>query len=133
MNPAEHDLPVTPDATPDNGASIVDLARSTSEYAQAWSGLLASETRLARVSAVRLVLAALLIPALALGIFIAINAVVAAVLQRWLHDWASCIALVLFLDIAVLCGVLLAMRRWWRNLSMPRSRAALVQLLRRAG
>lgn len=135
FGPAQCHLPPTPApaAIGANDASFIDLARSTSAYAQAWSRLVVSETRLASASAVRLLLAALILPALAFGIFITVNALVAAELQRWLHDWASGITVVLLLDIFGLCGLLLAMRRWWRNLSLPRSRNALIQMLRRAG
>lgn len=109
--------------------SIGALAHDTSAYVQAWSSLLVSETRLARVSLVRLAFAALIIPALALGICITVDALAATLLNRWLHDWSGCIGIVLFLNLAGLVGLLVGMRRWWRNLSLPRSRGALSKLL----
>jgi|SRR5882724_797284 len=110
---------------------IGDLAHDTSDYVRAWSMLLVSETRLARASVVRLTFAALIIPALMLGICITLDALVAAVLDRWLRDWSSCIAIVLLANLVGLYSLLLGMRRWWRNLSLPRSRDALAHLLQR--
>jgi hypothetical protein len=109
------------------------VAHDTSEYVQAWSALVASETRLAGVSLVRLGVAALLLPALALGICITLDAFLAALLHRLLQDWSACLALVLFFNLVSTYGLLVAMRHWWRNLSLPRSRAALTQLLGRLG
>ena len=110
-------------------APLGDLAQDTSAYVRAWSALVASETRLATASALRLVFAALVIPALALAICITVDALIVAVLDRWLHDWASCIAITLLANLVGLCALLAFMRRWWRNLSLPRSRAALTRLL----
>lgn len=112
-------------------ASIGDLARDTSDYVRAWSALFASETRLAGTSAVRLAFAALVVPALALTICTTVDALVAVVLNRWLHDWSLCIAIVLLANLGALFALLVAMRRWWRNLSLPRSRGALTNLLER--
>lgn len=111
--------------------SLADVAKDTSQYVQAWSKLLASETRLAQASIGRLVLALLVAPALVLAICITFDALLVSLLQRWLHDWSSCMAIVLVLNLAGLFGLIYAMRRWWRNLSLPRSRSALSHLLER--
>jgi hypothetical protein len=136
VNPADPVHPplpdeCAPDLPGDAMASLGDLAHGTSDYARAWSSLFATETQLAGQSAVRLALAALIVPALALGICITVDAFVVVLLMRLLQDWASCIAITLLLDMAALWLLLMAMRRWWRNLSMPRSREALAQLLAR--
>jgi hypothetical protein len=132
MDPAEH---VTNSLAQETAptASIGAVAHDTSAYVQAWSALLASETRLARISLVRLAFAALVIPALALGICITLDAFAVTLLHRLLQDWSSCLAIVLFANLAGAYGLLVAMRHWWRNLSLPRSRAALVHLLERMG
>lgn len=132
MNSAEHIAPSLA-REPAPTASLGAVAHDTSDYVQAWSTLLASETRLARGSLVRLGIAALVLPALALGIFMTLDAFLVAVLGRLLHDWSICLAIVLFVNLAGGYGLLLAMRRWWRNLCLPRSRAALVHLLKRVG
>lgn len=115
----------------DIAATLGELALDTSQYVRAWSTLLSSETRLAGASVVRLGLALLVVPAIALVICVTLDALLAALLQRWLHDWSSCIAIVLCFNLACLYGLLRAMRTWWRNLSLPRSRAALVHLFER--
>lgn len=114
-------------------ASIGAVAHETSNYVQAWSALVMSETRLASASLVRLGIAALVLPALALGIFINLDAVLVAVINRVLHEWSVSLAIVLFANLLGAYVLLLAMRRWWRNLSLPRSRDALTQLLGRLG
>ena len=113
--------------------TLATVAHDTSTYVQAWSELFASEMRLAHVSLVRLGLAALVLPALALGVCITLDAFLVAVLNRFVHDWSSCLGLVLFVNLVAAYGLLVAMRRWWRNLSLPRSRGALTQLLGRMG
>lgn len=113
-------------------ASLGDLALDTSEYVRAWSALLASETRLAGASMLRLVGGLLVVPALALVICAAVDAFLVTLLQRWIHDWSICIGIVLGFDLACLYALLLAIRAWWRNMSLPRSRAALLQLFGKA-
>jgi hypothetical protein len=113
--------------------ALAAVAHDTSAYVQAWSELLASETRLARVSLGRLGFAVLVLPALALGICITLDAFLVAVLSRFVHDWSSCVALVLFANLAAAYALLVAMRHWWHTLSLPRSRGALTQLLGRMG
>jgi len=124
-------VPEEPPVRDDTAHRIGNLARHTGDYLRAWSELFADEARLARICVNRLLLAALLLCALVLGIVVVGNALAAALLQRWLHDWASAMALTLLFDCAALVGVLLAMRAWWRNLSLPRSRRALHDLMKR--
>jgi len=127
-----HADPATESKEPEPGAaSIGELAHDTSDYVRAWSALVASETRLASTSALRIAFAALVIPALALAICITVDALVVAVLERWLHDWSSSIAIALLLNLTGLWLLLVGMRCWWRNLSLPRSRGALTHLLQR--
>jgi len=113
-------------------ASLGDLALDTSEYVRAWSALLASETRLAGASMLRLIGGLLVVPALALVICTAVDAFLITLLQHWVGDWSVCIGIVLCIDLACLYGLLLAIRAWWRDMSLPRSRAALMQLFGKA-
>lgn len=131
MQATDQQSPPAPQSAPVDAASIGDLARDTSAYLHAWSELVISETRLARASLVRLAFAALVVPALVLSICVAANALGAAVLNRWLGDWSSSLAIVLSLDVVGMGVLLWAMRRWWRNLSLPRSREALTHLIQR--
>lgn len=135
VNAANQTAQSLPDSTrpgeADVAAKLGELALDTSSYVRAWSALLSSETRLAGASMLRLAFALLVVPAIALVICATLDALLAALLQRWLQDWSSCIAIVLCFNLACLYGLLLAMRAWWRDLSLPRSRAALVQLFKR--
>ena len=96
MNSANGTIPPQPGTDPAaataGAASLSDLALDTSDYVRAWSALFASETRLAGVSMMRLLYAALVLPAVALCICITMDVLLAAVLQRWLgadRVWAE--------------------------------------------
>jgi len=127
MNAAPEQAALGADASP----RISDLAHCRGEYVRAWSELFASEAQLARICVNRLLLAAVWACFLVFGMVVAGNVLTATLLQRWLHDWASAVALTLLLNCLVLFALLLAMRSWWRNLSLPRSRRALSELLQR--
>ena len=119
--------------TADTQRKISELVHHTADYVRAWSELFACEAELARISAQRLVAATVWICLLVLGVVINGNVLTAAVLNRWTQDWVSSFALTLLFNGVVLLGLLLAMRHWWRRLSLPRSRRALSQLLERIG
>src|SRR6185312_8446449 len=104
----------------DAAHGLGDLARYSGDYVRAWSELLAGEAQLARICVNRLLLATLWACFLVFGIVVTGNVLAAAMFERWLLDWASAIALTLFLNFIVLTGLLLAMRGWWRTLSLPR-------------
>jgi hypothetical protein len=110
-------------------ARISDLAHHTGDYVRAWSDLFAGEAQLARICVNRLLLAAVWTCFLVFGIVVAGNVLAATLLERWLHEWASAVALTLLLNFVVLVALLLAMRSWWHNLSLPRSRRALRELM----
>lgn len=112
-------------------ASLRDLASDSSDYARCWSALVASESRLAQVSVVRLVFAALVLPALALAVFVSADALLTCILQRWIGDWSTSVGITVVVDLCCLYGLIVAMRIWLRNLSLPRSRRALTRLLER--
>ena len=115
----------------DTAARISNLAQHTGDYARAWSALFADEAQLARICANRLLFAAVWACFLVFGIVIAGTVVSTVLLERWLQDWASAAALTLLLNCLVLLALLLVMRTWWRNLSLPRSRRALRELMQR--
>jgi hypothetical protein len=133
MTPAERAIP-QPGAAPglpDTTASLANLAIDTTDYVRAWSALFASEARLAGISMVRLAIGAIVAPAVALVVCVSVDALLATLLQRWWGDWAASTGAVVVFNIAAFVGLLYAMRRWWRNLSLPRSRNALSHLLER--
>ena len=106
-----------------------DLRDDLARYVQAWSRLFTYEVQLARTSMAWLFIGAGAIIATALTICMTFAALAAFVADHWLHDWAGDIAVALLLEGVALCALLGAVRRWWSNLSMPRSREALAHLL----
>ena len=118
----------SPSSAPED-VSLADLARNTAEYARAWGSLAASEAALAKVNFIRLAVCALLVPALALGILLGFDALLVALAFRWLQDWSLAVTCVLLLNIAALLGLFALLRRWWRTLSLPRTRAALSRFM----
>jgi hypothetical protein len=137
MGPTDVDAPVadappTQPASADGNAdpSLVDLARNSARFMRAWGGLVASEAALARVNLGRMLLLALFIPAIAIGIVLGLDGVLAGLLYRLVSDWALALGAVVLINIGLLVGVLVLLRRWWRTLSLPRSREALTSLWR---
>jgi hypothetical protein len=130
MEPAATPAPTSATQPPgDPTASVVSkLLHDSTEYARALGQLVASEAELARVNVTRILIVALLIPAISGGAVLALNAWIAALLASWLQSWPLAIGLVALLDGAALLGALLLLRGWWRTLSLPRSRAALSTL-----
>lgn len=108
--------------------SPTDLRDDIAAYAQAWSRLFTQEMQLARTSAAWLFVAAGAIVATALTICVTFAALTVFIADRWLHDWAGDIAIALLLEGITLCMLLARVRRWWHNLSLPRSREALARL-----
>lgn len=129
--PQDSDPPVAEEADAQTAASLTTLAQEGIEYLRNFVQLLLGETALAGNSLRRLLVSALVVPAIVLSTWLALNALVAALLQRWLQDWIAAVAIVLVFDVATLALFWLAMRRWWRDLSLPRSRAAIARLMDR--
>jgi hypothetical protein len=110
--------------------SLADLARNTTRYARAWGELVAGEAALARVNLARLLFAVLFIPAIAVGVVLGFDGVLASLLYRAFADWTLAIIGVVIVNLGLLFGVLMLLRHWWRTLSLPRSREALARLWR---
>jgi len=113
-------------------ASLGDLVRDAGDYAQALARLAALEAHQAKVSLPRLLIVALLLPAIAVCAALAIDAGAATLLAAWLHDWTWAIGLVAAANVVLLLGALQLLRSWWRALSLPRTRAAIAELRRRS-
>jgi hypothetical protein len=56
--------------------------------------------------------------------------VLAGLMYRVVSDWALALGGVVLINLGLLVGVLVLLRRWWRTLSLPRSREALIGLWR---
>ena len=126
--------PLPPENAPaprpeDHAARLAEIARLSGEYVQSWTLLLASEAGLAKVNLVRLLVVGLLFPAVAFSAVVAIDGFGTALLQRWLDSWILSIGIVAAVNVLVVLAMLWMLRSWWRTLSLPRSRAALSNLL----
>jgi hypothetical protein len=122
--------PPPPEPVAGSEPSLVDLARNSTRFAQAWGDLVAGEAALARVNLGRMLLVALFIPALAVGVVAGLDGVLAGMLHHVIADWTVAIGGVAAINLALLFVVLYVLRRWWRTLSLPRSREALTRLWR---
>lgn|SRR5512144_821844 len=133
MDPAPRvDAPVQGSPATDDAAkpSLADLARNTARYTRAWGDLVLGEAGLARINLGRMLLVTLFIPAIAVGIVLGLDGVLGSLLYRLLPDWTVAIGGVAVVNLALLFGALRLLRRWWRTLSLPRSREALTRLWR---
>ena len=124
--------PTQPPSAADGAAdpSLADLAQNTTRYVRAWGVLVAGEAALARINLFRLLLLALFIPAIAIGIVLGLDGVLVGLLYRLIPDWTIAMGAVALINLGLLVGVLVLVRRWWRTLSLPRSREALTRFWR---
>jgi hypothetical protein len=113
---------------PSVAESVADLSARALAYARALKELVASEAALAKINLARLLIGALFLPALALGLVVAVDALLAAWLYALGGHWLPAIAVVVLCDLAALLALFWEVRKWWRSLSLPRSRAAITAL-----
>jgi hypothetical protein len=123
--------PVAESSDAESAASLTTLAHEGIEYLRNFLQLLLGETALAGSSLRRLFISALVVPAIVLSTWLTLNALLVALLEKWLHGWIIPIVIVLVFDVVTLALFLLSMRRWWADLSLPRSRAAIARLMDR--
>jgi hypothetical protein len=110
--------------------AAADLAGDAGRVGSAWFELARAELAVARTSAVRLAagIAVSLVLAFATWLFacLALGYWLAGLLAR--PDLAMLI--VAGVNIAIIAGMAVAMRTWWRRMHMPESRAALGDIAR---
>lgn len=116
------------DAPPAPDSAIADLARHGIDYARAWGDLFVSEAALAKINLYRLAIGALLVPAIAVGVIIGLDALLAAVVFELLRHWMLAVGAIVLLNVGLLFGLLWLLRAWWRTLSLPQSREAMIRL-----
>ncbi|HEX3896924.1 MAG TPA: hypothetical protein VHW73_11995 [Rudaea sp.] len=112
-------------------ASLRDIAHEGIEYLRNFAQLFLGEVEIARGSFTRLLIAGALIPVFLLTIWAALNLLLAALVARWLQDWLYGYLAILIVNGALVTAFVLGMKRWKRDLTLPRSRAALARLLER--
>ncbi len=109
--------------------SLRDIAHESIEYLRNLAQLFLGEIEIARGSFTRLLIAGALIPVFLLTIWAALNLLLAALVARWLQDWLYGYIAILIVNGALVTAFVIGVRRWKRDLTLPRSRAALARLL----
>jgi len=118
------DIPPPPGAAPDARVLAASLVRAL----RAWHTLLQAEIDNARQSLRALAIGALIAPVLLLGLWFSALALLLIALQAAGLGWLGAAALTCALQIGLLWLLFRSVRRWARELSLPRSRAILLQL-----
>jgi hypothetical protein len=112
-------------------ASLRNIAHEGIEYLRNLVQLFFGEVEIARGSFKRLLVAAVLIPVFSLTIWATLNVLLGALVARWLHDWLYGYLAILIVNLALVGVFFVGVLRWKRDLTLPRSRAALARLLER--
>ena len=112
-------------------ASLRKIAHEAIEYVRHLAQLFLGEVQIARGSFARLLLAGALIPVFLMTIWAALNLLLAALVARWLGDWIYGYLFILIINVALVLTFVFGVLRWKRDLTLPRSREALVRLLER--
>ena len=109
--------------------SLRDIAHEGIEYLRNLAQLFLGEVEIARGSFTRLIIAGALIPVFLLTIWAALNLLLGALVARWLQDWLYGYLAILIVNVALVTVFVIGVKRWKRDLTLPRSRAALARLL----
>ena len=125
------DEPVAPPPQPGDDATFAKLVQEGADYVRTLLHLFLGELQIARGSFVRMLVAGALIPVFLLTIWTALNLLVAATVSRLLNDWIYGYLSVLLLNAILIWLSVMALKRWKRDLTLPRSRDALARLLER--
>jgi len=123
--------PVTESAEAAQDASLRKIAHEGIEYLRHLMQLFLGEVTIARGSFVRLLAAGAIIPILVLTIWATLNLLLGAFVTRWLGDLIYGYLGILLINAALVAVLLMSVRRWKRDLTLPRSRDALARLLER--
>jgi hypothetical protein len=126
--PPETPSPAEPSETAQD-ASLRDIAHEGIEYLRNLAQLFLGEVEIARGSFTRLLIAGALIPVFLLTIWSALNLLLGALVARWLQDWLYGYLAILIVNVALVTVFVIGVKRWKRDLTLPRSRAALARLL----
>ena len=116
--------------SPDD-ASLRKIAHEAIDYVRHLVQLFLSEVQIARGSFTRMLIAGALIPVFLMTIWAALNLLLAALVARWLGDWLYGYLSILVVNGALVAWLVFGLLRWKRDLTLPRSRAALALLLER--
>ncbi len=123
--PAE---PSTVQAVKDAAQSVAELATEATTMGLAWLELAKAEAVVARNSAMRIVAATAVMAVLGLAAWLFLCAAIGYGLAALIGRVDVAMAIVAALNITLIGVLLMAIRRWWRAMQMPNSRAALTDM-----
>ncbi|MEP6483928.1 MAG: hypothetical protein ABJB01_05720 [Rudaea sp.] len=129
--PPEMPGPSTESAESAEEASLRKIAHEGIEYLRHLTQLFLGEVKIARGSFVRMLAAGAFIPVLLLTIWATLNVLLAALVARGLGDPIYGYLAILLVNGVLVAFLLASLRRWKRDLTLPRSRDALARLLER--
>jgi hypothetical protein len=109
--------------------SIAPLAAGAADLISAWSRLLNLELVLARRSFGWLLIGAIAVPVIGFSVWVALSALLVAVVHIYTNSWLLALLFGAGMQLLLLAILLRQMRRWFRDLTLPQSRAALVQAM----
>jgi hypothetical protein len=128
---ATTDEPVASPPLSGGDAAFTKVVKDGADYVRTLLHLFLGEVQIARGSFVRMLAAGALIPVFLLTIWSALNLLVAAIVARVLGDWIYGYLAILLLNGILVWVSVRALKRWKRDLTLPRSRDALARLLER--
>ena len=129
--PSEQELPAAGDAAAKPyDDTVAPLAEGAVDVMLAWARLLNLELTLAQHSLHRLLIGAIALPVVGLSAWLGLSVLLVAAVHIYTDSWLVALAsgtLVQWLTLAIL---MLQLRHWARDLTMPQSRAALVRAMK---
>lgn len=117
-------------ASSTNGSSA-PLATGIADLLHAWSRLLTLELALARDSLLRLIIGWIAATVIAFSAWLGLDALLVALVQTYTNSWSLALAVGAGLQLLALAILQHHLRRWARDLTLPRSRAALTRAMER--
>lgn len=101
------------------------------DLVHAWSGLLSLELALARRSLHWLLIGLIAVPVIGLSAWLSLSALLVALAHAYTNSWLLALLLGTGMQLLALALLLYYLRRWAADLTLPQSRAALVQAMER--
>ncbi len=126
------EVPAASDATAAPGEeSPASLATAVADLVRAFAKLLNLELTLARRSLRWLLIGAIAIPVIGLSTWLSLSALLVALVHMYTSSWLLALLSGTGVQCLALAVLLLKLRRWARDLTLPQSRAALAQAMER--
>lgn len=107
------------------------MAARATNVVSAWASLLCLEAVLAQRSLRLLLFGAIALPVVGLSAWLGLSAILVALAHMYTHGWLLALLFGFGLQLLAFALLLNQLRCWARDLTLPRSRAALVHAMER--